>query len=92
MKIESVIPILMMLHAALFYYTEVLGFKKHLSWDEAPTFGGVVDSDTTVFFCRGGHNWLALNVDNIDEYYETIKAKGAIVLSEPENQYFRKKR
>jgi len=48
MKIESVIPILCSddVTRSITYYTEVLGFKENRSWDEAPTFGGVVDGTT----------------------------------------------
>ena len=60
------------------------------SWDEPPTFGGVVDSETTIFFCKGdqGHKgtWLALNVDNVDEFYKAIKTKGAEILSPPDTK------
>jgi len=92
MKIESVIPILCSddVTRSITYYTEVLGFKENRSWDEAPTFGGVVDGTTNIFFCRGerGHKgtWLAINADNVDEYYEAIKAKGAEILSLPDTK------
>jgi uncharacterized glyoxalase superfamily protein PhnB len=92
MNIESVIPILYSddILRSIKYYKEVLGFKEHWCWGEEPTFGGVVDGDTTIFFCRGdqGHKgtWLALNVDDVDKYYEAIKAKGAVILSEPDTK------
>ncbi|MES2275931.1 MAG: VOC family protein [Bacteroidota bacterium] len=91
MKIESVIPILYSDDVArsIKFYTEVLGFKEGWSWDETPTFGGVVDGDTTIFFCKGdqGHKgtWLALNVDHVDEYYEAIKDR-ADILSSPDTK------
>jgi uncharacterized glyoxalase superfamily protein PhnB len=92
MKIESVIPILYSddVTRSITYYTEVLGFKERWSWDKAPTFGGVVDGNTAIFFCKGnqGHKgaWLALNVDNVDGYYEAIKVKGAEILSPPDTK------
>jgi len=92
MKIESVIPILYSDDVArsIKYYTEVLGFEEHWTWDEPPTFGGVVDGDTTIFFCKGnqGHKgtWLAINVNNVDEYYEVIKAKNAEIISPPDTK------
>ena len=92
MKIESVIPILYSDDVArsIRYYTEVLGFEKHWSWDQEPSFGGVVDGETAIFFCRGdqGHKgtWLAINVDNVDEYYKKIKSKGAVILSPPDTK------
>ncbi|GAA4083915.1 VOC family protein [Mucilaginibacter panaciglaebae] len=92
MKIESVIPILYSddVKRSIAYYTDVLGFEEHWSWDEEPSFGGVVDGNTAIFFCKGnqGHKgtWLAINVDNVDEYFETIKSKGALILSEPDTK------
>jgi uncharacterized glyoxalase superfamily protein PhnB len=92
MKIESVIPILYSDDVArsLAYYTQVLGFEEQWTWDDPPTFGGALTGDTTIFFCKGdqGHagTWLCLNVDNVDEYYATIKEKGAIILSTPEDK------
>ena len=92
MKIESVIPILYSddVTRSIKYYTEVLCFKESWIWGEDPSFGGVVDGQTAIFFCRGdqGHKgtWLALNVDNVDEYYEAIKAKGAEILSPPDTK------
>jgi uncharacterized glyoxalase superfamily protein PhnB len=89
MKIESVIPILYWQDVArsIRYYTQVLGFAAHWSWDDGPSSGGVRDGDTSIFFCRGdqGHKgtWLALNVD---QYYQAVKAKGAIILSQPETK------
>jgi len=92
MKIESVIPILYSddVKRSIAYYTDILGFKEQWSWDEEPTFGGVVDGQTAIFFCKGdqGHKgtWLAINVDNVDEYFEAIKLKGAMILSEPDTK------
>ena len=92
MKIESVIPILYSDDVArsIKFYTEVMGFKESWSWDEAPTFGGVVDDDTAIFFCRGdqGHKgtWLALNVDNVDDHYEKIKDKDVEIVSPPDTK------
>ena len=92
MKIESVIPVLYSddVTRSLAYYTEVLGFEEKWTWDDPPTFGGVLIGDTTIFFCKGdqGHpgTWLCLNVDNVDKYYEAIKAKGALILSEPDTK------
>jgi catechol 2,3-dioxygenase-like lactoylglutathione lyase family enzyme len=91
MKIESVIPILYSddVSRSIKFYTEVLGFREHWGWDAPLTFGGVVDGDTTIFFCKGdqGHKgtWLALNVDNVDEYYEAIRDR-AHILSPPDTK------
>jgi uncharacterized glyoxalase superfamily protein PhnB len=92
MKIESVIPVLYSddVPRSLAYYTQVLGFEEQWTWDDVPTFGGVLVGNTTIFFCKGnqGHagTWLCLNVDNVDEYYAAIKEKGAVILSPPEDK------
>ena len=92
MKIESVIPVLYAedVSRSLAYYTEVLGFEQKWAWDEPPTLGGVYTGDTTLFFCKQDQGypgtWICLNVDNVDEYYEAIKAKGAIILSVPKTK------
>ena len=89
MQIECVIPILYSDDVArsLKFYTEVLGFEEYWAWDEEPTFGGAVSGDTTIFFCKGaqGHKgtWLALNVKNVDEYYEVLRHKEVVILSPP---------
>ncbi len=91
MHIESVIPILYSddVTRSIKFYTEVIGFNDYWIWEEAPTFGGVVDGNTTIFFCKGdqGHKgtWLAINVDNVDEYYEAIKDR-ADILSPPDTK------
>jgi len=92
MKIESVIPILYSdnIVRSIQYYTEVLGFDEKWTCGEPPDFDAAIIGDTTILFCKGdqGHpgTWLALNVENVDEYYEAIKAKGAVILSEPDTK------
>jgi catechol 2,3-dioxygenase-like lactoylglutathione lyase family enzyme len=92
MKIESVIPILYSddVQRSIEFYTRVLGFAEHWTWDETPTFGGVVNGSSTIFFCKGdqGHKgtWLAINVDNVDEFYEGIKNKGVEISGPPEDK------
>lgn len=71
------------------YYTEVLGFDNKWEWDEPATFGGVSKDSIEIFFCEKGQGnpgtWLSIMIDNLDEYYETIKSKGAKIRSVPEN-------
>ena len=52
-------------------------------------FGGVVKDNVEIFFCLNGQGgpstWLAIIVDNVDDYYENIKNNGAKILSAPES-------
>jgi catechol 2,3-dioxygenase-like lactoylglutathione lyase family enzyme len=92
MKFEKSNPILYSrdVKASIRYYTEVLGFENSWEWGEPTDFGGIVKDDVEIFFCLNGQGspgtWLAILVDNVDEYYEFIKAKGANILSPPETK------
>lgn len=92
MKFNCVIPILYSANvpASLRYYTEVLGFEEHWGWGDPPDFGGVSKGEVSVFFCEGGQGqpgtWLSIFVENVDEYYEYIKTKGAKIVSVPEDK------
>lgn len=92
MNIESVIPILYSedVRRSIRFYTEILGFREHWSWDDTPTFGGVIHGDAVIFFCKGdqGHKgtWLAVNVDNVDEFYERVKAMAVEISGPPEDK------
>ncbi len=73
---------------SLHYYTEVLGFDNKWEWDQPPTFGGVSKNAVEIFFCKecqgNPGTWLSIFVDNVDEFYEQVKAKGATILSAPQ--------
>ena len=92
MNFESVVPILYSTDVvkSINYYMEKLAFDDKWIWDHATTFGGVSKNCVRLFFCLNnqGHpgTWIAINVDNVDEYYEIIKAKGATIISPPENK------
>lgn len=72
---------------SLKFYTEVLGFKDSWEWGNPVDFGGISRDNVEIFFCLKdqGHpgTWLALLVDNVDEYYNSIKDKGAKIISPP---------
>jgi GNAT superfamily N-acetyltransferase/catechol 2,3-dioxygenase-like lactoylglutathione lyase family enzyme len=72
------------------YYTEVLGFDSKWEWEDPPTFGGVSKNSVEIFFCKNGQGrpgtWIAVMVDDVDEYYERIKLKGAKILFPPEDK------
>ena len=74
--------------ASLTYYTEVLEFESKWGWKEPPTFWGKQRWCRNIF-CEKGQGspgtWLSVFVDNADEYYENIKAKGAKILCLPED-------
>ncbi|MGN6437412.1 MAG: GNAT family N-acetyltransferase [Agriterribacter sp.] len=90
MNFQSVIPILYSsdVNASIRYFVEVLGFTGSWTWDEAPSFGGVDKGHVRLFFCKDGQGqpgtWLAINVDDIEAYYEFIKSRGAKILSDPQ--------
>ncbi len=92
MKFESLIPILYSadLAQSFSYYTEKLGFEKRWDWGEPPGFGCVGRDNVEIFFCLKNQGnpgtWLCINLQEVDEYYEFIKSKGATILSPPENK------
>lgn len=91
MKFENAVTILYSkdVGRSIAYYVEQLAFEGHWEWETPPTFGGVSKDRVDVFFCKDGQGqpgtWLAINVDNVDEYYAKIKDKGAKILSEPQD-------
>ncbi len=92
MKFEKSNPILYSkdVKKSLNYYTEVLAFDHSWEWGDPTDFGGVVKDDVEIFFCLNDQGnpgtWLAIIVDDVDEYYKTIKDKGAKIISQPENK------
>jgi len=88
-KFRHAIPILYSedILASLHYYVDILGFDNRWDWGDPPSFGGVAKDGVEIFFCKQAQGnpgtWLSLFVDNVDEYYEFIRAKGATVLSAP---------
>lgn len=91
MNFETVIPIFYATDVAksLNYYMETLGFEEKWEWENPPTFGGVRKGEVQIFFCEKGQGnpgtWIFVFVDDVNEYYETIKGKGAKILSPPQN-------
>lgn len=89
MKFEKSNPILYSrdVKRSLSFYTEVLGFDDCWEWGDPTDFGGVVKDGVEIFFCLNdqGHpgTWIAIILDNVDEYYQQIKGKGAKILVEP---------
>jgi catechol 2,3-dioxygenase-like lactoylglutathione lyase family enzyme len=72
------------------YYKNILGFDEGWVWDDEATFGGVVKGNVEIFFCKENQGnpgtWLAIILDNVDEYYNMIKDKGAKILFAPESK------
>ena len=91
MVFKNTIPILYSadIRRSLTYYVEVLGFEHRWEWDDPPTFGSVRKDAVELFFCKGDQGnpgtWLYLMVNDINEFYETIKARNANILAAPEN-------
>lgn len=92
MKLQSVIPILYCsdIQRSFVYYTEKLGFEKNWDWGNPPDFGAV-GRDGVEFFLHQitevrQSASLAINVDNVDEYYAMIMDRGANILEAPDNK------
>lgn len=92
MKFNKAVPILYSTDVArsLAYYTDVLGFEHRWDWESPPSFGGVVKDEVELFFCLEDQGqpgtWLSIMVDDVDAYYEDIKAKGAVIVMPPTDE------
>ena len=91
MRFNTIVPIIYSsdVTKSLTYYTDVLGFEDKWEWGSPPTFGGVHRNSVEIFFCEKGQGnpgtWLSIMVDNVDDYYERIKSKGATIITEPKS-------
>jgi uncharacterized glyoxalase superfamily protein PhnB/GNAT superfamily N-acetyltransferase len=89
MLFKHLVPILYSsdIRRSIAYYTEVLGFDNKWEWSSPPTFGGVSKDHVEIFFCKDGQGnpgtWMSIFIKDTDEYYETIKAKGAKIITPP---------
>jgi len=87
MQFKNSVPILFSadIRRSINYYMQVLEFDNQWEWDDPPSFGGVSKDAVQLYFCKDcqGHpgTWVAINVKNVDEYYESIKQKGAVIRS-----------
>ena len=92
MKFSNVVPILYSrdVSVSIGYFLEKLQFQDSWEWDSPSTFGGVSRDGVEVFFCKeyqgNPATWIAIYVDNVDEYFELIKEKGAKIISTPESK------
>lgn len=90
MKFKSAIPILYSSDVArsLQYYTDKLGFESKWEWDSPPTFGGARRDKVEIFFCREAQGnpatWMSVFVEDVDDYFEEIQARGPAVLHPPQ--------
>jgi hypothetical protein len=89
MKFRKAVPILYAsdVSKSISYFIDQLKFENKWEWDSPSTFGGVYRDDVEVFFCKtdqgNPRTWIAVMVDNVDDYYESIKTTGAKILSKP---------
>jgi len=89
MKFQSLIPILYCsdIQQSFAYYTQKLGFEKKWDWGNPVDFGCVGKDEVEIFLCDKNQGqpgtWLCINVDNVDEYYKDINARGADILAAP---------
>jgi len=92
MTFESIVPILYAtdVQASIAYYMDKLAFDEKWEWDNPTSFGGVSKDCVRLFFCLQAQGkqgtWIAINVDNVDEYHALIKERGAVILSPPEDK------
>ena len=92
MSFESVVPILYSsdVTKSIKYYIEQLAFDEKWEWDNPTTFGGVSKDCVRIFFCLNYQGnpgtWIAINVDNVDKYFDIIKARGAKIVSPPQDK------
>ena len=92
MEFESIVPILYSANLArsIAYYMNELAFDDKWEWDHPTTFGGVSKDAVRIFFCLKNQGnpgtWIAINIDNVDDYYEIIKSRGARIISPPANK------
>jgi hypothetical protein len=79
------------IRASLKFCTEVLCFDQSWEWGEPVGFGGVVKDDVEIFFSvelGSPGTWIAIMLDNVDEYFELVKNKGARIIQEPKDMSF----
>ena len=67
----------------------VLDFQDSWTWGTPTDFAGICKDDVEIFFCLNGQGskgtWQSIIVDNVDEYYELIKEKGAKIIHPPKS-------
>jgi len=72
---------------AMDYYTNKLLFDRLWDWGDPPSFGAVRLGKVEIFFCLGGQGhpgtWLMIFVDDVDDYFQRIRALGAEVIHGP---------
>ena len=92
MSFEKSITILFSadIQRSLDFYIEKLGFEQKWDWGNPADFGGVTKDNVEVFFSLHDKPpasiWMCIVVDNVDVYYDSIKSKGALILSPPEDK------
>ena len=92
MQFKRVVPILYSsnLVKSLAYYMDILGFEDKWEWGNPPTFGGVSKQNVEIFFCEEGQGnpgtWISVMIDKVDDYHESIKARGAKIIDPPGNR------
>jgi catechol 2,3-dioxygenase-like lactoylglutathione lyase family enzyme len=85
MIFQTIVPILYSrdIPASVAYYTGILGFTGKWMYGDPPSFAGINKDSVEVFFSNDHREFagtsIAIMVDNVDEYYESVKAKGANV-------------
>ncbi len=95
MNITSAAPILQItdLAKSLAFYGELLGFEKEFTYGEPPFYAGVKKNDTVFHLCSSPENACRIGLgsvyvfcDEVDGYYQELKADGVEITS-PLNTY-----
>jgi catechol 2,3-dioxygenase-like lactoylglutathione lyase family enzyme len=88
-SVRHVVPILNVrdVAATLAFYVDVLGFDSSWSWDDPPTFGGVVTGRAEIQFCKDGQGgpgtWVSVWVDDVDALYERLRSRDVDIRQPP---------
>ena len=91
MRFNTIVPILYAtdVSKSIAHFTEVLAFEDKWEWGQPPAFGGIYKNGIEIFFYKDGQGspgtWLSIMVDNVDEYFELIRSKGATIIAEPKS-------
>jgi hypothetical protein len=90
MKFNKAIPILEStdVTASITYFMEALHFENSWIWGKEEDFGGIVRDNVELFFEKSINPILpqtfAIVLDNVDEFYKSIKNGKAKILSTPQ--------
>ena len=75
---------------AMDYFVGRLDFSKGFEYGDPPDFGSVGRDGIEIFLCKDGQGqsgtWIQIFLDDVDQYFQDIKTRGAKILSAPEDK------